>query len=742
MADVVSTQFEVKTRGWGLTRSDVLVGVLLALVLLFGAYFRFVGQNWDDFVRFHPDERFLSSVVSSLNGPLIITADFPQEMQQRCLERYPATGGRGGFFDAECSALNPNNTGNGLYVYGTLPTFMVRWTADLLVNVTGNNVWGDYSAVHLVGRALSAIAEVGVILAVFFIGCQLHGRVVGLVAAALYAFAVFSIQQAHFWTTDPITNLFCVLAIWAAIRVQLHGGLGNYLGFGLWAGAAVASRINTVPLVGLLLVAWTVQLFPAFDRRLAWRERQRLFGRSFTGLILAGFMTFLVFRVGNPYAFNGPGFFGIINLESYQNSQKVGVQRLLDAVFNPRWLQDMGEAQHLVSGNAESPPNWQWVGRTRYVFPFTKMVLWGMGVALGLTGWACWVWSGWRLVRGKAGALANLLPVIWILVYFGWLGNQWVMSMRYYLPMYPILAILAAWGLVEIVRRADRSGVVWRKTAARVLLAGVVGFTALWALMFTNIYRHLFTPAAAGHWIIENIPSDFSMQVEGADAPLINIAVPNGFGGDDTPLEMIASRFETGQVFTTTFTVPADGTITQIHAPHLAQLDGSSTEPADIHFTIGSPEGEILMTEGRLQGDLPRDTHILGSAYDIPLQPALEVRKGETYGLRIEVITGGPVISGGTVFTWEGSWDEVVPPKVCQLLNGMTLADDPPAGLSNPDNCTTGVDLWYAYINGYKQEVYWDENEGKRERFELVLNNSDYLIIGTNRRYDSQSRIP
>ncbi|HEX2906279.1 MAG TPA: DUF2298 domain-containing protein, partial [Phototrophicaceae bacterium] len=47
-----------------------------------------------------------------------------------------------------------------------------------------------------------------------------------------------------------------------------------------------------------------------------------------------------------------------------------------------------------------------------------------------------------------------------------------------------------------------------------------------------------------------------------------------------------------------------------------------------------------------------------------------------------------------------------------------------------------------AYINGYKQEVYWDENEGKRERFELVLNNSDYLIIGTNRRYDSQSRIP
>ncbi|NWG18250.1 MAG: hypothetical protein HXY41_16630 [Chloroflexi bacterium] len=720
MTDAVSGSFIVKTRAFYLTRSEVLVGMLLALVLLAGGYFRFIGLNWDDFVRFHPDERFLSDVVASMNGALRVTNDFPDEMYRRCLERYPDTGGRGGFFDAECSPLNPNNVGHGLYVYGTLPSFLVRWTADVVVQATGDTIWGTYTGVHLVGRALSATAEIGVILAVFFIGVQLYSRWVGLTAAALYACAVFSIQQAHFWTTDPITNLFAILAIWAAVRVQRYGGLSHYLEFGLWCGAALASRINTAPLIGLLLVAAGVQALPALDGRLAWRERRRIFGQIAAGLVAAGLLTLLTFRIFNPYAFNGPGFFGLS--------------------INTRWLQDMGEAQYLVSGNAESPPNWQWVGRTRYLFPWLNMNLWGMGVALGLAGWAAWAWSGWRLACGGRDALRNLLPFVWILVYFGWLGNQWVMSMRYYLPMYPVLALLAAWALWELVRRADRSGIGWRKIGAQALLAGVVGFTALWALMFTNIYRHLFSPAAASHWIIENISADFSMRIEGADAPLINIAVPNGFGGDDTPLEQLASQYQPGEVFSQTFTAPADGVVPSVYAPHLGQLD-TSGEPAALRIAISASDGSIVLAEGRLTAELPRDDHPLGRAYEITLSPALEVQAGQSYRFSFEVLAGGPVVSGGPVFTWEGSWDEPVPPKVCDLPDGITLADDPQPGLKGPHDCG-GVDLWAAHINGYKLEVYWEDEQYKRDRFARVLDETEYLIIGTNRRYDSQSRIP
>ena len=719
MEAVTSSPVQRKPQSLGLTRGDVLVGILLVFVMVIGGYFRFVGQNWDDFVRFHPDERFLSGVAASMNGPLNFTGSDLESQYKNCLARYPDTGGRGGFFDAQCSPMNPHNTGSGLMVYGTLPTFLVRWTADVVVQVTGDPSFGTYTSIHLVGRMLSALAEMGVILVVFFIGVQLHDKWVGLVAAMLYAGTVFSIQQAHFWTVDAMSNLFVVLAIWCAIRVQNNGKLWGYLGFGLFFGAALASRINTAPLVVLLLVAAGLRMLPALDRRLAWQERGHLLSSNMLGLVLAGGITILVFRIFNPYAFSGPGFFGLS--------------------LNPRWLADLGEAQHLVSGDAESPPNWQWVARTPYLFPFANMSLWGMGILMAAAGWGAWVWSGWRLIRGRAGAIRNLLPFLWILMYFAWLGKLWVMTMRYYLPMYPMFALLGAWALVELVRRANRSEIALRKIATRALLVVVVGFTVIWAVMFTNIYRHLFTPAAASHWIEENVPGDFAMQVEGADAPLINIAVFNQPSySDDTPLQQQASQYFDNQLFNTTFVATADGTITKIHSPHLGDpIDDPGVESLDLQISI--PDSNVTLSEGKLTADLKRDKHILGDAYDIPLNPPLTVKKGETYNLKIGV-TGGPVISAGEVFAWEGDWDEPVPPKVCALPKGVTLADDPPPGLSTANTCN-GQDLWSGLINGYKLQVYWEEESYKRDLFQKVLDNSDYLIIGTNRRYDSQSRI-
>ena len=718
--DQVSIPSRAKPRNLGLTWSDLGIGLLLAVIMLAGGYLRFIGQNWDDYVRFHPDERFLSGVVTAMNGPLNFTDSDIEGQYARCLERYPAAGGRGGFFDAQCSPMNPHNTGNGLYVYGTLPSFVVRWAADLAVQVTGDPIWGGYNGVHLIGRTLSALAEVGVILTVFFIGRQLHGRGVGLLAAGLYAFTVFSIQQAHFWTADSTTNLFVTLGIWWAVRVADRGGWWAYLSFGLAFGAALASRINTFPLALVLATAAGLRLLPALDWTVSWRERRWLIEQQAAGLVIAGVATLVIFRLFNPYAFLGPGIFGL--------------------ALNPRWLQDLAEARHLVSGNAESPPNWQWVARTRYLFPFMNMTLWGMGIALGAAGWLSWLWSGWRLLRGRPLAVRNLLPLVWILVYFGWLGNNWVMSMRYYLPMYPMFALLAAWGLLHLVRQAQ--GSAWRRMAARGLLAAVGGFTILWALMFTNIYRNLFTPAQASYWILERVPADFSMELEGAapDTPLINIAVYNPPGGEGVPLELQASRYETGQPFTTVFTAPADGVITKVSSPHLGQLyDGSL--PAQLRVTIGAPDGSIVLAEGGLTARLPRDRHVLGEAYDIALSESLPVQGGETYQFRFEVVAGGPVISAGAVFAWEGDWDEVVPPKVCRLPGGMTLAARPPAGLSDARSCDT-FDPWAAHINGHKLQVYWEEEPYKRDRFLQVLEDSDYLIIGTNRRYDSQARIP
>src|SRR5437868_5275265 len=115
-------------------RKDVIIGVLLVLIFAAGAYFRFVGENWDDYTHLHPDERFLTGVANSLGGSLQPSGDAALAAQQTaiCEARYPDTGGAAtSIFDSLCSTWYPKNANNGtgLYVYGELPMYIVKGMA-------------------------------------------------------------------------------------------------------------------------------------------------------------------------------------------------------------------------------------------------------------------------------------------------------------------------------------------------------------------------------------------------------------------------------------------------------------------------------------------------------------------------------------------------------------------------------------------------------------------------------------
>ncbi len=725
-ATTVSSRPRSRDRAFALAGSDLLVGLLLAVVMVVGGYFRFVGQNWDDFTHLHPDERFLTGVAAAMGGPVRSSYSSPAEQQaqlERCLAANPMTGGAGGFFDADCSTWNPHNTGptNGLYVYGTLPLFLARTVGEALVQITGSPTWAGYNGVHLVWRALSALAEMAAVVAVFLIGLRLAGRWVGLLAAALYAAAVLSIQLSHFGTVDAMASAFATFALLFAVRVQFGGRWTDYALFGLMFGAALASRINLAPLAGLIVLAAGLRALPALDRALAWGERERALLREAAGLVIAGVVTLVVFRLANPYTFMGPGILGLS--------------------LNPRWVADLNQARYLVSGQAEMPPNWQWVGRTPYLFAWNNMVLWGMGAALGLAGWLGWLWAGARLVRGLSGALALLLPFVWVLVYFGWLGANWVASMRYFLPLYPALALLAAWALVELVKRAGRSRL--RRGLALALLAGVTGFTLLWAAMFTSIYRQQLTRVQASHWFWENVSGDFSMRVEGpsVNVPLVNVPLYNGYGGapSDSLLGQTSPLYA-GQPVSYVFVAPADGTIRSVRAPHLSAPEDNPA-PAALRVAIYTDLTNALLAEGTLTASFHRANHPLGDSYEIALGSPVSVRAGESYRFVAEVMAGGPVLAAGEVVSHEGAWDDAIPYSVCTLPHGVTLADNPPPGLLSAEACN-GRNAWSSLIVGHQMQMAYEDEPYKRDLILRALNDSQYLTISSNRFYDSLSRIP
>ena len=106
------------------------------------------------------------------------------------------------------------------------------------------------------------------------------------------------------------------------------------------------------------------------------------------------------------------------------------------------------------------------------VFPFTNMVLYGMGITAGLAAWAGLFWALWRMVRGRPDWLVHAIPVAWSLLYFLFMGTRWVKSIRYFLPIYPTLFLLGGWALWAIWQRAQQSE--QRRSLKQVVAVGLI----------------------------------------------------------------------------------------------------------------------------------------------------------------------------------------------------------------------------------------------------------------------------
>lgn len=710
-------------------RENWAVAGLLVLIVALGAYFRFTGTGWDDFVQFHPDERFMTSYIGTQLGRnyLSFTDGSETEQEASCRERNPETDGIGGYFDARCSNMNPHNIGAGHYVYGTFPPFMAYWTAQTLNTLFQDDYYLQGDSFPLLMRTLSALYDTLTILIAFGIGLELRGKWTGVLAAALYSGAVLPIQISHFATADGMATMWLALMLYFSLRIQRTGGWLDYMSAGIAFGGALASRFNLAPAVLAIIAASAVRMLPMIDSGLPSRERWRIFIREFSGLVVAGFFTLLIFRIFNPYAFIGPSFFGLMP--------------------NMRWIEDLGSARTETSPVNGAPPQWQWVGRVPYLFPLSNMVLWGMGLAFGLTGWIATVWCVVRIARGRIGALVTLPLVTCIAVYFAFVGGNFVTSMRYFLPLYAPMAGLAAYGLIGVLnwvkRRTPSSRIspMIRRRVAQGLIAVVVGFTLLWAAMFTNIYRQMATFTQAAHWVWETLPGDFAMQVDGAPAgtPLINIALVNSIGVQND-IRSNSSQIHAAYPQSLAFQPLYSGEISTITAPRIGdyQPDNGATS---LRVWITDAVTGATLADTLLTDDFDYDTMKVGRGYTIPIDPPLLVESGKIYQFNAQIVSGGPLVTSGTVMAWEGAWDEPMPPQACTLPFGVTLAQNPPSGLLAPEDCNKR-NTTYSLVTTTQLDLAREDDDAKRIDMVNVLAHSDYLIIGTNRRYDSQNRIP
>ncbi|WP_026369905.1 DUF2298 domain-containing protein [Kallotenue papyrolyticum] len=485
--------------------NGLVSALLLALILVWGGALRAINLSaWDGSTGHHPDERFLHYTVVTLSLPahwrdyfVSVCPDplpFPRNPND-APERWEPSALSG------CSTLNPRNFNwSRNFVYGTLPTTLTRLTVDLLGRT-------EIHQIVVTGRALSLAGDLLALLATFGLGCLVYDRRVGLLAAALYAGAVMPIQQSHFFTVDNFAVGFGALALLFTTRLALGGGWLNALLSGIFTAAATASKINMAALAGMIFVAAAQQ---------AWRSVRsgeaswpRALARAALLLIIAGSASALAFRIFQPDAFQGPRFWNIAP--------------------EARFLEMLAQARLTANGTIDLPSSHQWAARTPWLYPWRNMVLWGMGLPLGLAATLGWLAAGWHLRHTRR----HLIPWLWSGAYFAWQGQQFTMTMRYFLPIYGPLIMFAAWALLALLgwslrhRRAriypDRLWRLrrWQRPAlAATLLAGVALSTWSWAWAYTRIYTRPYTRVAAAQWIERAAPNGAVTTWELWDDPL------------------------------------------------------------------------------------------------------------------------------------------------------------------------------------------------------------------------------
>jgi len=506
----------------------VLTGLALVGILAAALSLRLVNVNWDDGTHLHPDERHITSVSASLSVPSSL----------------------GQYFDTDSSPLNPYNHDSPSFVYGTLPIFLNKVVSEGLdwassqpvldkIIPPGSVKKTSYDQTHLVGRGLAAFFDAGTVLLIFLIGRRLYGSRVGLLAALLLATAAFPIQQAHFFVVDPFLAFFATLTLYFCVGIAQQGGRWNYALAGLALGFATASKVTGVAMMPVIGLAVLIRHWPAvvqlgrharlylspapteYPEDKTWSEALSPLVPPALGLLLTFFVAFSAFRVAQPYAFNTPGWSDL---------------KFWSIRLNSQWVADQRNQNNLLSGDGLFPPSVQWIGRTAYLYPLQNMVLWGMGPALGLAAWGGFLYLLWRSVFRREAS--HLLPAFWVAIYFLFMGRQFSLYMRYFLPMYAPLALFAAYLLFDVWRAAQkgsfgRLAALWPRArpalarTAKAAVIAVVVLTVLWGLAYANIYRRPLTRVEASRWINENIPAGSVFAAEEWDDP-VPLGLPGG----------------------------------------------------------------------------------------------------------------------------------------------------------------------------------------------------------------------
>ncbi len=334
----------------------------------------------------------------------------------------------------------------------------------------------DPTAVFVVARVVAAVLGTAAVALTYVAGTRLFNRSVGLLAAAIFGFAFLPVFYSHLALNDVPTLGPVALALYGAGGVVRRGRLRDYVIGGIGVGLAAATKY-TGGITAVCLVAAAFCDGAAGAPRVAVRS-----------LLMAGGIALLAFLIANPFA--------VLHFSEFTSG--LSQQASLAAGSDPFKL-----GAHHGSGTAY------------YVWTFT----WGLGwgPSLAALGGAVLL-----LARRKIGLALVLIPAPIGFIIF--MGDQQRFFGRWLMPIFPLVAILAAYGAVELIRWLERSRRLSRAIGVPLITVLLLAQSIVAVVHSDAVLSRPDTRGLTRAWMVGHVPAGAKVVIE----PL----VPGGWASD------------------------------------------------------------------------------------------------------------------------------------------------------------------------------------------------------------------
>lgn len=474
--------------------------VLLILILLLAIFFRLNNRNWDDNHHIHPDERFLTMVGTDMKIPLSFSD----------------------YLDPSVSTLNPANINYKFFVYGVFPLVLNK----LIALEFGND---NYDGFTLQGRLLSGIFDLFIVFLIYKTAKLLFSKKVSgfgfrtsnlpLWSAFFYAVAVLPIQLSHFFAVDTFLNFLMFASFYFILKFYYSSGEDAPVGeevsrsprnlrtliwlilSAVFFGLACASKITALFILPLnLFFLLSAMIKGHSGKRPSSSEGARPESKSDSEVwvnfilltIIYLLLSYFTLRLTDPYMFQQHNF------------------------FDPRpskiFIENLRELKNLTKIDPSNffPPMIQWMNKNTLIHSLINNVVFGLGVPISIL---VLVGMGWLISKPqlKIKNINIIIILLWTLGLFIYQSFQTTPTLRYFIIIYPFLAVFAGIGLsvvssqLSVINNKLKINKFILLTTEYLLLITVV---LIWPAMFTSIYRNKLSRVVASEWIYKNFKNE------------------------------------------------------------------------------------------------------------------------------------------------------------------------------------------------------------------------------------------